>query len=197
VLLGVSGAATWFGRRQEAGANGGRISGPKLLWLAWTIAVWFLVAPIVAFDPVVALPLRLALAVVGGSMWLRGVAELLLLFVFKHWRPPYGIAHDVFTLAALLGWCAWEAATLVAVEGYDRWVLGLVVGVAASLVMEIVYAVWFLRIVGKKTVGDDALWFADPEEARFARLNQVTFTANVPLTLLVLAFVAATLAAAH
>ena len=44
---------------------------------------------------------------------------------------------------------------------------------------------------------DGSGWFADPEEPRFRRLNAVTRAANVPLVGGILAFVAATLAAAY
>lgn len=178
VLLGVL-----FQRRQNRqGARGGRISPPKVAWLFYAVYLWFIVCPAVALDPAVPPAARAVLGLFGASMWLRGVAELYMLYVSKSWRPPYGISHDVLCVALVLGGLAWHHAHWVGpLSRTDVWALALVALVLVSLVIEIVYAALFFRAVEGATTGEEGIWFADEEQARFRRINRLTLTCNVPL----------------
>ncbi|RKH24712.1 hypothetical protein D7X75_31480, partial [Corallococcus sp. CA031C] len=99
-LLAVAGAAAFFRHRQNArGGRGGRISGPKLAWLLYAIFLWFLVCPVVAMDASVPFEARIVLGAFAVSMWLRGAAELYMLYVSRNWRPPYGVGHDLGCIA--------------------------------------------------------------------------------------------------
>jgi hypothetical protein len=188
-VVAAVGAA--FARRQNRGAiMGGAISRAKQLWLTWAVYTWFVLAPLFAFLPGLRPATRGTLLVFAASMWLRGVVELVMLFVTKNWRPPMGIAHDVFT-AVLLGaglvWMVPGAPRPFA--GPDGWGLALVVVLLSSMGLEIYYALAFHQAVEGRTTGDDGVWFATAHEARFRRINRVTALANVPLC----AFVAALL----
>lgn len=190
VLLGVR-----FQRRQNRqGSRGGGISPPKVAWLFYAIYLWFIVCPAVALDPAVPLAARAVLGLFGASMWIRGVAEMYMLYVSKNWRPPYGIGHDVLCVALVLGGMAWHHAHWTGpLSRADGWALALVALVLVSLVIEIVYAALFFHAVEGATTGEEGIWFADPEQARFRRINRLTFTCNVPLygalaTLLALGF---------
>ena len=172
-----------FQRRQNRhGTRGGRISAPKVAWLFYALYFWFIVCPAVALDAAVAPEARLVLGLFGASMWVRGLAELYLLYVSKRWRPPYGIGHDVFCILLVLGALGWHHAhwsgPLTATDG---WALALIMLVLVSLVVEIAYAALFFHAVAGETTGEEGLWFADEQQARFRRINQLTFTFNVPL----------------
>lgn len=174
--------AALFGRRQAQGGTGGAISRPKLVWLAFAVLLWFLVVPLVALDPAVQPAPRLLLAGFAAGMWLRGLAELFMLYVTRTWRPPYGVAHDVACLVWLVGGLLfWPAARAVGPGPLDPWVLLLLVLLVASLVVETLYATLFFRAVEGKTTGEDGVWFASGEEARFARINRLTAALNLPL----------------
>jgi hypothetical protein len=177
-LLGVL-----FQRRQNRqGARGGRISPPKVAWLFYAVFFWFIVCPAVALDPAVPLAAREVLGVFGASMWIRGVAEMYMLYVSKSWRPPYGIGHDLLCLALVLGGLAWRHTHWTGpLTSADVWALALVALVLASLVIEIVYAALFFHAVAGATTGEEGVWFADEEQARFRRINRLTFTCNVPM----------------
>ena len=167
--------AALCGRRQARGGTGGAISRPKLVWLAFAVLLWFLVVHLVALDPAVQPAPRLLLAVFAAGMWLRGLAELFMLYVTRTWRPPYGVAHDVACLLWLGGGLLlWPAARAVGPGPLDPWVLLLLVLVVASLVVETLYATLFFRAVQGKTTGEDGVWFASGAEARFARINRLT-----------------------
>ncbi|CAM3459652.1 hypothetical protein COSO111634_16345 [Corallococcus soli] len=166
-LLAVASAAAFFRHRQNArGARGGRISGPKLAWLLYAVFLWFLVCPLVAMDPAVPGEARIVLGAFAVSMWLRGAAELYMLYVSRNWRPPYGVGHD-------LG--------CIALDGRDVWALALVGLVLVSLVVEVAYAALFHQAVEGRTTGEDGVWFADAEQERFRRINRLTLALNVPL----------------
>ena len=90
VVLGV-----YVHQHQSAGAMGGRISAPKLAWLLYTVFVWGLLCPILAFEPAVRRPFRVLAGLFAALMVARIVAEIPMLYVWKNWRPPYGMVHDV------------------------------------------------------------------------------------------------------
>ncbi|RKG92031.1 hypothetical protein D7V97_41320, partial [Corallococcus sp. CA053C] len=63
----------------------------------------------------------------------------------------------------------------------DLWALALVALVLVSLGVEVAYAALFHQAVEGRTTGEDGVWFADAEQARFRRINRLTFALNVPL----------------
>ncbi len=176
-------AALFFRRAQNAkGARGGRISGPKVAWLFYAVFLWFLVCPLVALDAAVPAEARAVLGAFAAFMWLRGVAELYLLYVTKSWRPPYGVAHDVACIALVLGGLAWGRARWLGTLGaMDVWALAFVGLVLVSLFVEVAYAALFFHAVEGRTTGEEGIWFADEEQARFRRINRLTLALNVPL----------------
>lgn len=183
-LLGVIALLGWrFQRKQNRqGAKGGRISPPKVAWLFYAIYLWFIVCPLVAMDPALPSEARWALGLFGASMWVRGAAEMYMLYVSKNWRPPYGIGHDVLCIALVLGALAWHRAHwLGPLTSVDLWALALVGLVLVSLVIEVAYAALFFHAVEGATTGEDGIWFADEEQARFRRINRLTLGFNVPL----------------
>jgi len=183
LALACAGAALFFRRAQNAkGALGGRISGPKVAWLFYAVFLWFLVCPLVALDTAVPVEARAVLGAFAAFMWLRGAAELFMLYVTKNWRPPYGVAHDVACIALVLGGLVWgRARWLGPLDTVDVWALALMGLVLVSLFVEVAYAALFFHAVEGRTTGDEGIWFADQEQARFRRINRLTLALNVPL----------------
>jgi hypothetical protein len=184
--------AVLFQRAQNRqGAQGGRISAPKVAWLFYAVYFWFIVCPLVALDTTVSAAVSLVLGLFGASMWVRGLAELYLLYVSKRWRPPYGISHDVLSIVLVLGALAWHHAHWRGpLSSADGWALALVGLLLVSLVIEIAYAALFFQAVQGATTGVDGLWFADEQQARFRRINRLTLTFNVPMYLALAALLA-------
>lgn len=182
---------SFYLRQNRARTLGGRISRAKAAWLTFAVLFWLGVCPLLAFEPSLPLRWRIVLGVFGAQFWLRGLAELWMLYVSKNWRPPYGIGHDLFSLVLVV----------VMTLGYGAFPLDApnVVGLAVtsilviSLVAETYYAWVFFGLVEGRTTGDDGVWFADQEDPRFVRVNRLTAAVNVPLflglaTLVVAAF---------
>jgi len=190
-------AALLFAWRQNVkGGLGGRISRPKIAWLFYSVFVYFVVCPALAFDSAVLPGFRWTVGLFGLSMWLRGLGELFMLYVTKNWRPPLGIAHDVLCLVLIGGTLAVFGAELAAQlrPGFPLWTAGFVGLLLVSLVLEIVYAGLFFQAVRGRTTGDEGTWFAD-EEAHFVRINRLTAAFNVPLLCYLAAFLAVCLGA--
>lgn len=181
VLLAIFGVR--FKGRQKPGAIGGPISGAKAFWLSFAMYFWFVVCAVLAIDDALPASLRAVYGAVALSMWIRGAAEMLMLYVTHNWRPPYGIGHDVFTIVLALV----VAAVTIAPAGSAAWSplahgAGVIVVVLiASLVLEIVHAWTFFLVVGRRTMGDAGIWFADDEDPRFAAINHRTKIGNVLL----------------
>lgn len=173
-----------FGRRQRApGASGGGISAPKLAWLAYAVLLWFLVTPLIALDPALRPGFRWILGAFSASMWIRGMAELYMLYVTRNWRPPYGIAHDLLCLALLVAGLVFVPDSRPTgthpMDGWAALLLGLLL---TSLVAEVFYAWLFHRAAEGRTTGHDGVWFA-ADSLRFRAINRLTAWLNVPLFL--------------
>ncbi|MFL5353538.1 hypothetical protein [Archangium sp.] len=172
-----------FWRKQNVQrSRGGRISPPKLAWLFYAIFLWFLLCPLVALDAAVEPNLRGVLGGFGVLMWVRGGAELYMLYVSHNWKPPYGIGHDVLCIAFLLGGLSWyQLHRTGPLSRLDAWALSLLALVLVSLFVEVMYATLFFQAVEGHTTGEDGIWFADEEQARFRRINRITLACNIPL----------------
>jgi hypothetical protein len=170
-----------------AGARGGKISNPKVLWLFFAIWFWFVECAVLAFEPNLPLLYRWVLGAHAASMWARGAVELAMLHVTKNWRPPIGIAHDALCIVTVGVVALVGPGGVGELGAWGWWAPALVVAVVVSLVVELLYAALFFQAVEGKTTGDDGIWFADPESERFKRINRITFACNTPQVLFQLA----------
>ena len=150
---------------------GGTISNPKLLWLFFAIWFW----------PSLPQSYRIIFGVHALSFWLRGGAEMFMLYVTRNWKPPIGIGHDVFCIVTVLVLCA--ALPLPLDSAWGLFAPALVAMLLFSLGVEVLYAAMFFQAVEGKTTGEKGVWFASEDEARFKRINRVTTTFNVPQVL--------------
>jgi hypothetical protein len=179
--LALFAGALRFQRAQNSARGlGGRISRPKVAWLFFAVFAWFIVAPLLALEPSIAPPLRWVLGGFAGSMWLRGVVEIYLLYVAKRWRPPIGIAHDASSILLLGVGVLWAVPRVQPLARPDAWAVGYAGFLVATLVVEILYAGIFFRAVAGRTTGDDGVWFAD-DDPRFDRINRTTRIGNAVL----------------
>ena len=184
LVVAALAAGLTYVRQNRASRMGGPISRGKALWLGYAIFLWFVACPALALEPRLSPPFRIVLGSFGLSMWLRGLAELYLLYVGRGWRPPYGMVHDAFCLVLVGVQAVWLRGPLAAAALYTplgRWALALVIVVVVSLILEIGYAWTFHKLVRGRTTGVEGIWFASGEDPRFRNLVRVTALANVPL----------------
>ncbi len=99
----LAAAAVVFYHRQNSGAQiGGGISVAKSLWLAYAIGAWFILPPILMCDQRIDRSIRRIYRWFWIAMVVRGVVELLMLYLVVHWNPWYGISHDLFCLGLIV-----------------------------------------------------------------------------------------------
>jgi len=184
-------AGAFFWAQNWKGQRGGKISPAKLLWLLYAITLWFVVAPAIALDATVPSGFRALLGGFGLLMWARGVGELVMLYVTKNWRPPIGMAHNllcIFFLSVGLGFFVNDGALFT--RSSHVWLVGFVLLLVVSLLVETTYAFLFHHAVNGQTTGEDGIWFASTEDERFNRINRLTTALNVPLYGFLLLFLA-------
>jgi hypothetical protein len=172
-------AALWFRRKQNRSHTmGGKISNPKLLWLFFAIWFWLFECAVLAFEPALPSGYRIILGVHAASMWLRGLVEMVMLYVTRTWRPPIGITHDVLCIVTVLGLCV--GLPLPFDSAWGLLAPALVGMLLLSLGVEVLYAALFFQAVEGQTTGEQGIWFASEDEARFRRINRITTAFNVP-----------------
>ena len=177
----VVAVSLWFYKHQQRGGMGGRASGPKGAWLCFAILYWLFLCPLLGSATEIPSPWRVTLLVFSINFWIRGVVELIMLYVTKNWRPRHGISHDIFSLLLVLGLLLALGIDATSLEG---WGVGGAIATATlllSLGLETYYAVVFNQLVAGQTTGDEGVWFADPSDPKFQRVNRVTYFFNLPL----------------
>ena len=177
----------WMFNRQNSGKKlGGPISICKGLWLYWTISVWFIMIPLALFQGDWPAAAWWGWGGFSLSFWIRGIAELYMLFVSKNWTPRIGITHDLLTLAGLLLAYALNWNSLV----YSAWWIQLFsVGMVISICVETWYAWAFLQLVRERTKGKEGIWYATKEDPKFLLILRVTTVFNTILYAIVALFV--------
>lgn len=176
LTLVIPASLVFYYRQNHAGQIGGAMSLPKLLWLDYALVAWFVVPFFLWRSPRVAPVLRRIYGAHLLGFALRSAAELWLLYGAHAWIPPYGIGHDLFTIAlitVLLRRARGELSEARIVgDPVNRAALRFLTSIRLALVAEIVFAGLFFEAVGGQTAH---IWFADPTSAAFARINALTW----------------------
>jgi hypothetical protein len=183
VLAAVTGAAAgrFAWRQNRKKALGGPMSAPKVIWLFFAVYFWFFVCPLLALEGSLPQSVRWGLGLFAASMWIRGAAEMYLLYVTRSWRPPMGIAHDAFCILLVAGALIQTIRSFAPLATF-WWGTAWLVLVLLTLFAEIAFALLFFRAVEGRTTGGEGLWFAD-DTARFRFINRLTLTVEIPLIL--------------
>jgi hypothetical protein len=179
-----------FYTRQRSGEQiGGSIAPAKALWLFYAMYVWFILTPIIAFEPKLSSAISTCLLSFAGFMWVRAFVELFMMYVSKNWKPPYGIAHNITSFVLLAGLSFTTGAWSSAQTPLDHWALGLITVLLLCMVLETIYATVFHKVIGDHTTGDDAVWFAPANSPHYQRIVSMTKWCNLPLYLFLIVFV--------
>jgi hypothetical protein len=142
LLVGLAAVAVVFYQRQNTGDyTGGAISLPKMLWLTYALFAWFVLPYFLWRDERLETPVRRVFGVFWILMILRGVCELPLLYLVKHWHPAYGITHDLVCMAAIL----FSRRSLRPVDVLNRRALRYSTSLLIGLAAEITFAGMFLQ----------------------------------------------------
>ena len=163
-------AVAWnFYRRQNSGLQvGGDISFPKMLWLSYAIAAWFVLPPYLASDDRSGSGVRRLFASFWIAMMVRGVIELVLVYSVGHWSPWYGISHDLFCVSLI-----WVLRRRVRPQSsFDRRALRFAGSLVVALLIETAFAGIFLQ----SGAAAEGIYFAS-SDASWNFVNLLTLAA--------------------
>jgi hypothetical protein len=166
--------AFFYKKKQDQNKLGGEIAYSKSLWLFYCIFTWFII-PLALVSSGVISPFHIIILALGVSFWVRGLLEMIMLYITKSWKPIYGISHNIFTFICVFG------LTLYLRENIYFWEIFFIIQILLSLSFETYYAFFFKKHIGSKTQGDDAVWFANKNDPLFKTNLRVTLVGNIIL----------------
>ncbi|MFZ4713375.1 MAG: hypothetical protein ACOYL6_06675 [Bacteriovoracaceae bacterium] len=169
-------AVVLFIRQNKPGRLGGPICKAKAFWLHYTIYNWFFTLPFALYIlPDAPSSHRAVWMTLTCSMWIRGLAEMYMLFVSKNWTPIIGISHDLLTIL-MMGF----ALLIGGVENYvtEPVLIIFTASLFLSMCSETYYAYSFFQLMKGRTGGDESLWYAHKDDPRFKRIILVTTIFN-------------------
>lgn len=170
VVSAVTAGTMLFAAAQNAGARGGPIGLPKMLWLNLAVLSFVALPALAARDQTLPKAMRGLFAFLAASFALRGAVELPVLYLTTGWHCGYGIAHDLATAGAVAGlWSKWRRSLPRATQ-HAQALLGLSV---ALCLVEAGFAGAFCAVADPATT-----WFASGEP-RYAAINGSTWAVVV------------------
>jgi hypothetical protein len=176
-----------FERQNRPGCMGGPICKAKGFWLYYTIYNWFLTLPLSLYlIPEAPLSHRHVWLTFTLSMWIRGIAEMYMLFVSKNWTPIIGISHDILTFLLMVGVLLMSG---FAEFNHEPVMMVFTLSLFVSICTETYYAYSFYQIMKGRTQGEDGMWYAHEDDPRFKRIILVTTIFNYLLYGALIAFV--------
>lgn len=176
-LAGLASWAWWFYQGQNTRKRiGGPMSREKIAWLTFALAAWYVVPGFFWRDKRLKPVVRRLYGVHLGAWAARGVAELILMYAFQAWKPPYGIAFNASMFAVLSGlrWY-WNPELATVSDPRDRNAMRQLNLMQATLIPETAFA-WMFHQARR---GDtQEVWFAD-DSPRYRLINRITLLVDV------------------
>lgn len=172
----------FYKKKQDQNQMGGKIAYSKSLWLFYCIFTWFII-PLNLLTNGIESKFHLILLCFGLSFWIRGLIEMIMLYITKSWKPIYGISHNIFTFFLLVGLAVYFRNDIY------FWEKQFVIFTMIALSFETYYAFFFKKHIGEKTEGEEAIWFANAEDPLFKTNLKVTLIGNIILYPNVLLFI--------
>jgi hypothetical protein len=163
--------AFFYKKKQDQNQMGGKIAYSKSLWLFYCIFTWFVI-PLALLTNGIETKFHLLLLCFGLSFWIRGLFEMIMLYITKSWKPIYGISHNIFTFILVF------ALSVYFREELFFWEIHFVIFTMLALSFETYYAFFFKKYIGEKTKGDQAIWFANAEDPLFKTNLKITLIGN-------------------
>lgn len=176
-LGGLASWAWWFYRGQNTRRRiGGPMSREKIAWLGFALAAWYVVPAFFWRDRRLKPVIRRLYGVHLGAWAARGVVELVLMYGFQAWKPPYGVAFNSGMFALLSGLrLYWNPELAAASSPHDRNALRHLNLMQGTLIPETVFAAMFHHARQGQTAD---VWFAD-DSPRYRLINRITLLVDV------------------
>lgn len=161
-------AVVFYFIQKSGKAVGGAISLVKSFWLTFAISHW-VIGPFIYASLTDDSAIRGAWILLGASMALRSIVELILCYVTLSWKTDYGIAHDAFQ-AGLCVFFLYLLCFLPPENSNGSLLLhaALVVLTFTSLACEVGFVAAFRRSTGGPSEG---VYFVPAHEKRINRIT--------------------------
>lgn len=169
--------------QNKAQTIGGKISTAKSFWLGYALYHYF-IYPVFFYFLIADACLKNLLLCVCFWFYLRMFLQGLMMFVFQNWTPKFGIAHNILSVFLLA-----TALLIIGLENYKSFSTEVVIvsiflfNLILISAVDTLYADRFSQIVGEKTKGKQAIWYA-AETKEFEKINSMTSRNNYLFVLL-------------
>jgi hypothetical protein len=168
---------SYYKRQNSQNTIGGAISKAKILWLAYAVFNYFIFSLWLYFQIPHDHAFQGILTAAIILFYCRFVVQAILMFIIKKWQPPMGMAYNILCISVL---SVFLVKILSKNGNYTEGVYLLYfVGIILTLITDTYYAKTFFQIVGKRTMGAEAIWYASDEDDKFRRINHITARFNV------------------
>jgi hypothetical protein len=157
---------------------GGPISKPKIFWLGYAVFNYFIFSVWQYAQLSAEHPFKNVLIVLLSLFYGRFIVQAILMFWVKRWQPPMGMAYNILCIG-ILGTFLWKLWLNQVITHSEATLTIYILGILLTLLTDTYYAYSFYQLVGRRTMGADAIWYASDREPRFKRINKITSTLNV------------------
>lgn len=174
----------WYYKKQNNTSSiGGPIAPAKIFWLGFASFQYFVLTLILLFGIPESNTWFFLLKGMVGLLFTRAILQSLLMFVVHKWSPPMGIAYNVFCMLFLIAAYFFKLPELFTNTALEKLLANFVMLLFFILLVDSVYAYKFYRVVGAKTKGKEAIWYASEKDPDFAKIIQLTQILNVPFAI--------------
>jgi hypothetical protein len=172
----------YYNTQNKTQQIGGPIARPKIFWLGFTSYNYFVLSLLLWWGLKLSPSWNNLLLIFIGCIYFRAVIQSLFMFVLHIWIPPMGIFYNIFCFLLIAIYTGFNSELLFNFAQNDSVAAGYMILICASLITDSVYAYKFFKLVGEKTKGKEAIWYASEEDPIFKKIVQLTRNLNIVFT---------------
>jgi len=172
----------YYNTQNKTQQIGGPIARPKIFWLGFTSYNYFVLSLLLWWGLKLSPSWNNLLLIFIGCIYFRAVIQSLFMFVLHIWIPPMGIFYNIFCFLLIAIYTGFNSELLFNFAQNDSVSAGYMILICASLITDSVYAYKFFKLVGEKTKGKEAIWYASEEDPIFKKIVQLTRNLNIVFT---------------
>jgi len=162
---------------------GGPISKPKMFWLGFASYQYFILSAILYFTLDQPSTCYSMLTVLLFLLYFRGIVQSIFMFLFHIWTPPMGMLFNLFCFLYLMFQFYLNSHVFFGPNQAQIIISLYLILVSGILIVDSIYAYKFYKIVGSKTKGKDAIWYASETDPSFLGVIKLTRMLNAPFLL--------------
>lgn len=162
---------------------GGPIAKPKIYWLGFTFYNYFALSVLLWWGLELSNEWKHLLLIFIGFIYFRALVQSMFMFVFHIWTPPMGIFYNLLCFGIIGTYAFLHAETMFIWVNHNTIAALYFALIMCLLITDTVYAYLFYQIVGTKTKGKAAIWYASEHDPVFRKVVQLTRNLNMMYSL--------------